>query len=56
MNKSIPAERKTYTLTKPHTHAGKQHQPGAVLNLTASQAAFIAHKLADNGKKAKQEA
>lgn len=39
------AGRKEYTLAKKHTHAGKEHQPGAKIHLTARQAAFIAHKL-----------
>lgn len=45
MTKAATPERKEYTLTKKHTHAGKDHQPGDKIQLTARQAAFIAHKL-----------
>lgn len=42
---AIPPERKEYTLTQKHTHAGKELPPGTKIHLTARQAAFIAHKL-----------
>lgn len=43
-------ERKKYRLAKPHTHRGEDLQPGAEVELTASQAEFIKDKLADTTK------
>ena len=40
------AERKEYTLVKPHTHQGKDCKPGDPIMLTAAQAEFLRGKLA----------
>lgn len=51
MSKDVKkVERKKYVLTKSHTHRGKDLQPGDEVELTASQAEFIKHKLADTTK------
>lgn len=43
-SKAQPA-RKSYRLTQPHTHRGRDYAAGESLELTADQAQFIQHKL-----------
>jgi|GEM_PF-2939674 len=37
-----PAQRFPVKLLKPHTHAGKEHEAGATIHVTARQRTFLA--------------
>ncbi|MNE89691.1 hypothetical protein D3C80_1871330 [compost metagenome] len=38
---AVAPERVDVVLTKPHTHAGKDYVPGAKINVTLKQKAFL---------------